>query len=1471
MRQVNLRLLIFLAVILVGGSGAVVALNRFQIYRNADTLAKLARERLEEGRAEDAIALFGRYVALRPNDAQAQSDYARLLLKHTLTGSQSRGSLTQAYNVLETAVRKNPDDDELREKLASFLLRTKNFSDARQHFGTIRENRLRKGNPDTEAAKAGEPLGPNREETQTADASDSRADRTPDALIELRYALSCMGMGRYDEAAAVASKLIGFDIGTKAFDPSWEPIPDCTDAYLLIAEVMERRYNDQDTSARVMRRLPEAYPRSHLGWLAMARWSYFHNDLAAASIEIAKAAELAPDYPDVLFTDFEIAMRSGNYARAGRVINEGMEAFATDPRVIIGRADLTLTQGDAQRALDLLTKGVEAIPDNPILLERLIDVLFNLDRGSEVEPHLAVLREMQGNEEPSVMWAQARLLMSHGQWHQALEMLKSLRPNVAQSEALTHNVDLALAICHQNLGQSDELLEASRRVLADDPNSYQARVALATAHSQAGRIDEALAEFEALAAAQSPEELPSKPLLWGPLLDLRIKNQLRLPASSRDWSEVDKLVDLLAQSPAIQDAQLASIRSNVLFRKDEVPAAIDVVSKALEAAPGDPMLVSQMITLLLANNQAERAREVIEKCPADARRDVRVLSAEARVAASEEETKGSDGLAAVEKAVGSIPTKDAVSVLLTVMTIRIRQGRIDDAERIADVILKREPGELRTHSALLELAVDQKDVDKLTAYAEQIGDVVGLASPQARVAQAMVLILKVSLNRQRQMGEDSVAQPLTADDRASLDEARNLLLEAENDRPGWFQIHQSLAEIAGLRGDTPAAITHLQRAIAQGAVNPDAPRMLAALLRQSGRLEEAREAIAGLGAEAGSGAERIAADIDAQSGRFESAIARAERITPADESSPDHLLWYANLLERCGRGELATEVLQRATTLAPQRPECWLQLITQHLRLGHSRPAEEALLQAEESLSSPDRELVVAATHDMRGRLDAAEDSYRGATAAAPDDPRVGRQLADFLIRRGKITEARDELLRIIAMPQAAGTTSVYWARRMLAQHSTIGVSYRELEKVCRILGENLDAEGRLTPEDVKVEFAILMEREEPASWRRAVALIDDLGRRQELDREHRTLRAWLLDRLGNWVEARESLVDIAAEDGCPPPVIATLIERLIAHGEIVGAKTWYARLRAIAPDAPMTIRSEAKLAIAAEDREGAAEAVRKLIPSGPVTPEIAARLILVAELVEELGFPKAADRILSDCEAASAAGVIARASFLGRQQRTDEAIALLEKAWGRVSELEILDAGANIIRANGTAPSAEADEKLVNLCEKAGALDPESAMVPIVHGAILDLIGRPAEAERIYRELLSRENLPPVLAARASNNLASLIAVRESLDEARDLIEKAVVELGPNPTLLDTRALVWLAAGDTTRAIQDLKESVLVPSATKHLHMAVAQFEARDVAECRAAMAAAETMGIRKERLSAADRRLLERLEKSLADQLGG
>jgi tetratricopeptide (TPR) repeat protein len=199
-KRINLKfLLIFLTIVVVGAAG-IFFLRRFQVRRNAGNLASLAKQRLEEGKPAEAIMLYGRYIGLRPEDSAAFAEYAKLILARADAPDATRNDLARAYNTLETAVRRNPDNDDLRRRLAEFQLRIGRSIDAREHLVVLKE-RLAAG------------------DLKDAPASKDEPDRRPlDAsLIDILTARSLLGSNDFEEAAKLVASMVGFDMTTRQF------------------------------------------------------------------------------------------------------------------------------------------------------------------------------------------------------------------------------------------------------------------------------------------------------------------------------------------------------------------------------------------------------------------------------------------------------------------------------------------------------------------------------------------------------------------------------------------------------------------------------------------------------------------------------------------------------------------------------------------------------------------------------------------------------------------------------------------------------------------------------------------------------------------------------------------------------------------------------------------------------------------------------------------------------------------------------------------------------------------------------------------------------------------------------------------------------------------------------------------------------------------------------------------------------
>jgi tetratricopeptide (TPR) repeat protein len=1435
-KRVNFKLLFGLLIGSLLLAGGLFGLNRYQVDRNAGGLAKLARQKLKDGKIQESVSLFNRYLGMRPDDVDVQREYAELVLEQTQGTRVSQADLQRAYNSLEEAVRRNPEDNELRLKLAEFQVRVGRVGDAREHLETLR--------------------------SQPAGAADG--EKAEDATkVQLLLARCLAGEGDFDSAARLAGDLIGYDVQQRSFVPDRRPV-DETEPYLLLASVLEERLQDAPAADAVLEELGKRRANDAKAWLAISRWHRQRSDLDAATQDVDKALKLAPDDADVVWGSFELSLAKGDVATAKTTVDRARELFPGDERVYRGLAALALQRGDLPAAETALRDGVAQLPDKASLLLMLADTLLQQGKLDETDETTAQIEELFGTASPAVGLLQSRVLIARRRWSQARQRLEEIRPLAAGAPELIRQVDLALAQCYENLEEFDEQLDVSRRILVDDPGSLQARVTQASAMAAAGRTDDAIAEFETVAGALPPDRLAAAPQVWYPLLQLWVTDQIKRPAGERDWSRIDDLLAKLEQSTTVTAAQIALLRADILSRKGESDAALDLLERATSSGDAEPPLWSALAQLTLRERGPEATREVLARLPAERIDHPALMPIRIQLAAREAPEEAARELAAIEKGATAAAPEEAARLLSMLAGLQLELGNAADAERLWRTAAERQPDDLRSRTALLELAMKAGDVDKAKAAAADIEAVAGEKSARSLVAQAGVRILQVR-QAQEQKELETGKVDLTAEEQRLLGEARNLLIEAENDRPGWQVVHTYAAEIDGLKGDIPSAIDRLQKAVKLGPANPDVVRQLVALLYASNRLDEARQALDTLGPDGLGGLERLSAEMELRSGRLDDAVAIAERTVNLDSKNGGELLWLGQLLERAGKLERAGELFNKAVDASPDRADAWLALFSHQLAAGRRRGAETTLDRAAQALQPPARQLVRARGEEMLGRLDDADRSLQEAAAASPDDIGIATARAEFLVRVGRTDAAMDSLRALIDSKTdnavARGTKS--WARRKLAELQANRGTYPEFREAMAMIDANVGEDGQLTAEDAAVKVALLANRPEPTSWQQAIEVLETLRSRQTLTTAQRLTLAGLLDKVGRWEESRQELMAIVAAPQTPPAFVAMLADKLITHGELDNGRSWVKRLQETAPNAPVTVALEARLAIADKDRARAADLARRLMPEGEVPTDQAGQLMALAKLIEDLGFPKAADKVLAQYAELSPEGVVARAEFLGRQRRTTEALDVLEKSWDTLSLERLLSVAMEALRTN---PKAETEAaRFQQWIKKARRIDPESVVVSLVEAEWLGMQDRGAEAEAMYRALLDRKDLEPVQAAIIANNLAFQLAQPKTAAEAKKLIDQAIGTLGPHPDLLDTRGLVLLALGEDREAVTDLQQAILQPSDVKYLHLAYAQFRTGDESAARTALESGRKQGLTVERLSAADRARLREIESAL------
>lgn len=1457
MKRLNIPLLIALALLLVGGVAGMGLLHRYQLRRNAETMAVDAQKRLDDGKEEEAIALLAKYLALRPTDAKRQRQYAELLLRQAESGRATARSVKLTIAAMETAMRSFPEDDALRERFATFLFAVNQAAPARDHFEILMQRMKEAGGAhpaarveDAAAAEAG--------------AAAPGGDQPDAEQIAVRFAITASSLGRFDEAENVLARLIDFDPVKRRFPSDPVAGKGTPAAYVALAHILEEQRGDERAAAAVIERLATVHPDDKNALQLVARWHVGHRDADAADAAIARARALAPDDVDLAFLDYQTAMMRGDTDRAAEILAGPLSTAEPVPPIILARSGFRQRQGDVDGALEILRGALEQRPEEPMFHTAILSVLADAGRIDDLRAQLAVSRPKVPPNAEILLFADALVAIKDRRWLEAQRLLEALRPRVARDKQLSRQIDVSLADCHRALGQFDQANEARRRALTSSTGVTQTLFLEMDELEREGKLDESLAMADALLEQMGTERLLALPQFWDRLFRLKVAVQMARPADERDWTAAEALLDAIAANGSADPAAVERRRVDLVSARSDVAAALEASANALSAHPGSSALAGQRALLLAAAGRSAEARELLDGLPEESRDSPEVIEAALRIAALLPGRDSANWLVDVEGRLGRLDDPTAARCAQQLVAVHFGRGASTEAERIARAAVERHADNLPLQSVLLELAAERNDPEATARQAKVLTDLTGAGSPTAHLAEAVEAIVRVRAARLQRLASQADDLRLSDGEKADLERARSLLALAGNERPRWADVPRQIAAIDELEDDYGAAIGHLRQACEFAETLPFGRRRLAYLLILTGRAEEARPVLQSLGPAAGIQLERLRAEKVAEAGRFDDALRLAAALTPDDCGDAEQLMWYASLLTRCRQGPEAVKACRRAIDLTPAVAAPWMTLIGIHLAGGDDAAAREVAAEARQRLDGEERTRFDAIVTDRLDDPEEVEVRYRAAVEADPADVEKAKKLVAVLLGRQKIAEAREELRRIIAA-ERPGTPPADWARRLLARQIAPD-GYRELLEALALLRRNVDAQGRQYPEDILASIALLTPRNEPASWRQAVALFDELAKARPLTIDERVILAGFRIRLGKRDAARDELVAIASSPNASISVTTKIAEILLDDDDPRTARKWIERLRGEAPDAIPTLVLSARLAQAEGDDAQAADAIGRLLPDGRLTAANARMMAERAMLADSIGFHEAADRVLAEYATMSPEGKMLRARVRARQRPMDDSLALLASVLGKVSPAAFLEALNAVVRQSSGAITGEQREQISTWLARLDRENPDSTEVSIQMATLEESLGMTDAAERRYRALLDGDRLTRIQTGVVAANLAWLLARPERAEEAVALVDRAVQILGPISELLDTRALVRLANNQKILALEDIRDALLVPSAQKYFHLAVIQAESGDLDAAAGALDEARSRGLADERISDADAARLEALERRLA-----
>ena len=270
----------------------------------------------------------------------------------------------------------------------------------------------------------------------------------------------------------------------------------------------------------------------------------------------------------------------------------------------------------------------------------------------------------------------------------------------------------------------------------------------------------------------------------------------------------------------------------------------------------------------------------------------------------------------------------------------------------------------------------------------------------------------------------------------------------------------------------------------------------------------------------------------------------------------------------------------------------------------------------------------------------------------------------------------------------------------------------------------------------------------------------------------------------------------------------------LLDHGEIINAELYLDRLAAIASDQVSTVILPARMAIAKNDPNTAFDLLKGFVDKPGAKPaDRNERLYLAAAHLEKIAQQARASRRRNRC-----------ASVLcGRRKRS------IAPAWKKATptsrnwcrswpakgesmrQWRLLDRTAGkytpVVLARVTAAMARSTigkqqgEHLGRILQAAMKRSGQPVTLLLAMADLCARQSRNTDAENLYREVL-RKNSDNT---NAMTELAILLAQQGiKLDEALKLANQAVEIVGPVGMALDAQARVYLARGDTEKALTD-------------------------------------------------------------------
>ena len=1393
MRRFNVRLFVILVVGFAVSGAVIQVLHAFQMHRQSGAFLREADRALQSGKAQEAADFFRTYLLLAPEDTQTMARLGQLLF--------DQRKLDESRAIFDQLVLRDQNNDDARRRLVDISLRLGRYQEAQSHLDPSKF--LLKSHPD-------------------------------DGSLWFQLGTCQQGLRNYKLAA-------------ESFRKAIEKSPTLIAAYERLAEVLADRLGDGKAAVDVLDKMvnEKENRRRSDAYIARAKFIQSHVDdrlvteafLAirgsstglhsrktqealrkAFANDADEALRLAPSDSRVLLFAARAALANGSVKEAKLLAERAFKQDPINAESYVMLAALELGEKRTKEATDWLTRGLRATGGPPVLLWTLANLRLETNDIQEAKKLVDRLRAFE-SARPIVKYLSARMLITESKWAEAAHQLEAVSGDLKRWPEMQKESQIWLARCDSRLGREDLAVGSYHAALEIDPDWTTARIGLAEALCTLGQIDQALVELRRL--RQLPDVPPQSSIM---LLKLIVLKTLDRPTSERGWTAIEgELNEVLKKHTSVDGIIL---KAEVQIGKGQLDEAVRTLRAAIAMDSKQLGLQSALISLMSRQENWNETERLLRDMQDRFGEGVALRLARADYLVRRYGISRKDELRSLANLPPTFSPSDRLNLAYEMGRLAAALQDYDQAQRLWRIVADAEPANLRIRLMLIDLAWQAGRTDDME---QPIAEIRSLEQNGPFSHYGEALRLTGLGKRYKDKAERTKDNSLLEQANALFDQADCQLDETRAQYPSWWKIPLLAAEISDIRGKSGTALENYLAAFNLGERSSLVINRLLGLLierEENDKVEMVIRKLLREGATFSFELTSLVSQALVRTGDLSGALALARNSAAGSKDFRTAIL-LGQALSANGRLTEAETELRRATSLAPKEVSAWIALI-EFYALNHNKDLTEKT--ATEALTKIDPKqawVIQGYAYQLAGKMQEAESTYDAAMKKMPNLFQIRRLVIETKLQNRRVAEAESLLREFLASREASGNQqNVSWARRTLALSLAAAGTYPNYEKALELIDENLrDAPSSAV--DRRVQAVIQASFPTPISHQRALQTLEKLAQLPKvLTPDDRIILARLYLIRGEWVKSSKVFREVVASSKNPGH-IAAYVDALLGQKELGTADEWLRRLEELAPDEFVTADLRARLLAGQQHYGEAFDRIVAALSKG--TSDTAARTAqrrIAAARLEDFGNEltrlkrdEEATRFLSQAEAyLSGSGgrpgnpSVDHLRFLVRRGRGAEALEEFDRLCERAS-------AADVDQASMACASLRIeDRQLLNRLQRSiaqVAKQRPTYPVCVALATVQDRMGQYDDEEATYRRALGLDGT----GIDALNNLAYLLAVRKKqLNEARLLVEKAITRAGPRTALLDTRAVVELAAGQSEAALADSEIAVSDVANPMHL-----------------------------------------------------